>query len=226
MIKNNSALLSRRSLIVSFGALGVSACAPRIEQIKIPSTVDSLNSSLNPLQSFRGQMILTYDDGPHVLLTPQLLDILGDVQAKAIFFMVGQRAKMHPEIVRRVADEGHIIGNHSWSHPDITRLSPAVRFFEIDSTQKLIEDLTGVSPVFFRPPYGSITPAISLELKNSFNLFTVMWDVDTLDYTRPGVDVVASRVMSAGSGKIVLMHDIHASTIEASRKFLRELTVI
>lgn len=223
-------VFSRRVILSYIVTSGLAACAsspplksssPDVKNQFVPNKVQTTAFSNPP--SFQGQMILTYDDGPHQTLTPRLLDILGEAGAKATFFMIGQRVKIYPSIVRRVANEGHQIGNHSWSHPELTRVSAQRRHQEISMTQKIIEDTIGIQPILFRPPYGAITPQMKIEFKRDFGLNTVMWDVDTKDYTRPGANVVSRRVLNAAPGEIVLMHDIHSPTIEATRMFTSAL---
>jgi peptidoglycan/xylan/chitin deacetylase (PgdA/CDA1 family) len=165
---------------------------------------------------------LTYDDGPHATLTPQLLDILAAYNLRAIFFMVGQRVGPNAGIVRRMVAEGHTVGNHSYTHPLMTNRSVTAQRAELGRTQEAIRAACGVYPTLFRPPYGATNAALETMARNEFGLRTMMWDVDTRDYRRPGAQVVANRILAAYPGQVVLMHDIHPGTITASAIAFRQ----
>ncbi|WP_372841327.1 polysaccharide deacetylase family protein [Phaeovulum sp.] len=159
---------------------------------------------------------LTFDDGPHPVHTPRLLDILRAHGATATFYVVGQMVRRYPDVVKRIADEGHEIGNHTWSHADLLSLGDSDVLREIDRANEAIWRATGHLPVTMRPPYGAITSYQSRMLHENRLLPTVMWSVDPSDYRRPGADVVASRIVTkARGGSIVLAHDIHAPTVDA-----------
>ncbi|WP_232790457.1 polysaccharide deacetylase family protein [Pelagovum pacificum] len=159
---------------------------------------------------------MTFDDGPHPTLTPQLLNILRQRNIKATFFLIGNRVVRWPEIVRRIAAEGHEIGNHSWSHPFLDRRSDQNVMAEIDATTNAIYQITGRPPVTFRPPYGAFSRRQRSMLHESRRLPTVLWSVDPQDWRRPGANVVANRIVSGcRPGAIILSHDIHAGTIAA-----------
>lgn len=159
---------------------------------------------------------ITFDDGPHATLTPKLLDLLAARKMKATFFVVGQCAAEYPEIVARAAREGHEIANHSWSHPDLGKMSDDGVRRELQKTDDAIKAATGSRPTLMRPPYGSITPRQKAWINDTFGYRTIIWDVDPLDWKRPGPSVVTSRIVNGtGPGSIILVHDIHSPTIEA-----------
>ncbi|HMG05341.1 MAG TPA: polysaccharide deacetylase family protein [Chthoniobacterales bacterium] len=159
---------------------------------------------------------LTFDDGPHATLTPKLLDLLAAHHMKATFFVVGQNAADHPDILRRALREGHEIANHSWSHPNLGKMSDEAVRRELQKTDDAIAAAIGKRPTLLRPPYGSITAHQKRWIHDEFGYRIIIWDVDPLDWKRPGPSVVTSRILKeTHAGSIVLSHDIHPPTIEA-----------
>jgi len=159
---------------------------------------------------------LTFDDGPHKTLTPKLLDLLAAHHMKATFFVVGQNAADHPEILRRAVREGHEIANHSWSHPNLAKMSDEAARREVQKTDDAIFAAIGKHPTLLRPPYGSITARQKRWMHDDFGYRIIIWDVDPLDWKRPGPSVVTSRILKeTRAGSIVLAHDIHPPTLEA-----------
>jgi peptidoglycan/xylan/chitin deacetylase (PgdA/CDA1 family) len=159
---------------------------------------------------------ITFDDGPHATLTPKLLDLLAAHRMKATFFVVGECVAEYPEIVKRAAREGHEIANHSWSHPNLGKMSDEAVRRELQKTDDAIKAATGVRPTLMRPPYGSITARQKPWINEAFGYRIIIWDVDPLDWKRPGASVVTSRIVNATRpGSIILAHDIHPATIEA-----------
>lgn len=165
----------------------------------------------------RQQVFLTYDDGPDPRHTPMLLDFLGVYGMRATFFLMGSKAAKHPELVARIARSGHAIGNHSWSHPDLHAESDARILDEIDSTNDVLARITGRMPTLFRPPYGAFTPAQTQMIRDTRGMRTALWDLDTLDWQKPGVAEIQRRVLGGlRPGRVVLMHDVHADTVAAA----------
>ncbi len=161
-------------------------------------------------------LAMTFDDGPHATLTPKLLDLLAEKKIKATFFVLGENVARHPEIVRRAVAEGHEIGNHSWAHPNLARLSDEALRDQLQRTDDRIAQATGLHPKVMRPPYGSLTARQRLWVHREFGYKVILWDVDPLDWKEPGPSVVARRLISgAKAGSILLSHDIHAQTIAA-----------
>ncbi|MFQ3670251.1 MAG: polysaccharide deacetylase family protein [Verrucomicrobiia bacterium] len=161
---------------------------------------------------------LTFDDGPHPLHTPRLLDILAREGVLATFFVIGKNVQSYPGVAQRIVAEGHEIANHTWSHPDLMLLAESRVAEEIERCQTVIQEVTGRTPTLFRPPYGSFSRARGGWLKSTYGLTTVMWSVDPQDWRLPGTSVVAQRMLAAvHQGAILLAHDIHAPTIEAMR---------
>ncbi|MCC6000726.1 MAG: polysaccharide deacetylase family protein [Pararhodobacter sp.] len=171
---------------------------------------------LNRVETVQPLVALTFDDGPHPVHTPVLLDILAQYRARATFYVIGSLVRRYPEIVQRMVAEGHELGNHTWAHPTLSRLGNAQFMREIDRTQQVIYETVGHVPVTMRPPYGAITQRQSRMLAAERNLPTVIWSVDPQDWRRPGSSVVAQRMVAgARPGAIILAHDIHAPTVRA-----------
>ncbi len=159
---------------------------------------------------------LTFDDGPHAKHTPKLLEFALLAGVKLTFFVVGQRAQRHSHIVRRQAFEGHELGNHTWSHPDLTTLHPNAMRLEIQKTDEIIQRPSGVKPSLFRPPYGRITDAQRDTIKSEFGYRTIFWTIDSLDWQTRDAKTIAARILrQTCPGSIVLLHDIHEASIEA-----------
>lgn len=159
---------------------------------------------------------MTFDDGPHPFLTPRLLDMLKARGIRATFFLIGQNAAEYPDIVRRIAAEGHEIGNHSWSHPQLTKLSPAALREEIDRTSSTIAEIIGKPLLVMRPPYGATSAYINHWMNHEFGMKVILWSVDPLDWKYRNSARVERRILAgAKPGAIILSHDIHATTVAA-----------
>ena len=157
---------------------------------------------------------LTFDDGPSSAYTPKVLDILKRHGAHATFFVLGSNARRCSSIVQRAAAEGHEIGVHTWSHINMARSSMAKIDSEVGRSVEVIRGIIGKSPVVMRPPYGATTTKIVNHMFDTYGMRSIMWDVDTQDWRRPGVSTVVRRaVEGAKPGSIILVHDIHASTL-------------
>jgi peptidoglycan/xylan/chitin deacetylase (PgdA/CDA1 family) len=159
---------------------------------------------------------MTFDDGPSSENTPRLLEMLKQRNIKATFFLIGENAAANPDLVRRILAEGHEIGNHSWTHPQLSKLSDDRVTTEITKTQDAIKDASGYTPTLLRPPYGAITARQREWIENQFGLNIILWSVDPLDWKRPGASVITQRILSqVRPGAIILSHDIHKQTIDA-----------
>lgn len=150
---------------------------------------------------------LTFDDGPHPDFTPQVLEILARYGVKATFFVLGVQAERHPDLVRRILAEGHVVANHTYRHPRLTRLDEAGFAAEVDRTQVILEDVTGTRPTCLRPPYGDSDPTVVARLA-ARGLTPVFWTADSTDFEKPGVaPIVQNALRGLGNGSIILMHD-------------------
>ncbi len=167
---------------------------------------------------------MTFDDGPSAKLTPKLLDLLAAHHIKATFFLIGQNVAENPEIVTREAREGHEVANHSWSHPSLAKMSDDGVRGQLRKTEDAIRSAVGNRPTLLRPPYGSITPRQKKWINQEFGYKIVLWDVDPLDWRRPGPSVVCNRIVkNTRAGSIILAHDIHPGTIDAMPCVLNQL---
>ena len=165
---------------------------------------------------------LTFDDGPGQD-TPRLLDVLAAKNVKATFFLVGNRVSRNPATAKAIADAGHALGNHTWNHPDLTKADAATRASEISGTTQAILDATGKPPTSMRPPYGAVDDDVRAELRAA-GLPVVLWDVDSEDWRSKNVEATTTAVMAkVKPGSIVLLHDIHASTVDAVPSIIDQL---
>ena len=159
---------------------------------------------------------MTFDDGPHATNTPKLLEMAAKRHIKLTFFVLGECVEQNPAVLQREVAEGHEIGNHSWSHPNLAKLSDEAVRSQLQRTQDIIVKTTGVKPKLMRPPYGELTKRQRIWVNHDFGYKVILWDVDPLDWKRPGPNVVARRIIAgARPGSIILSHDIHPPTIEA-----------
>jgi peptidoglycan/xylan/chitin deacetylase (PgdA/CDA1 family) len=159
---------------------------------------------------------MTFDDGPHATNTPKLLEIAAKRHIKLTFFVLGECVEQNPTGLQREVAEGHEIGNHSWSHPNLAKLSDEAVRSQLKRTDDLIVKTAGVKPKLMRPPYGELTKRQRVLVNHDFGYKVILWDVDPLDWKRPGPSVVARRIIAgARPGSIILSHDIHPPTIEA-----------
>ena len=157
---------------------------------------------------------LTFDDGPGPH-TAHLLDILDQYGAKATFFLIGSKVSSQANVVRNIQARGHQLGNHSWSHPELPKLPVDQIAGEIDRTNDAIKQATGVTPAILRPPYGAVNGLV-LEQLRLRGMSSILWSVDTRDWADRNSDIVCSRaVAGARPGAVILMHDIHQTSVSA-----------
>jgi peptidoglycan/xylan/chitin deacetylase (PgdA/CDA1 family) len=155
----------------------------------------------------KGTVALTFDDGPTVKYTPQILAILKKYHIKATFFMVGNNAKNHPEIVKMVQAEGHAINSHSLSHPMLTKISEQALQREVEEPQVIIYNITNEKPNCLRYPFGASNQHVR-DVIRSHEIVPLPMGFNSFDYDRPGVDKIVSWVLqNAHSGQVILMHD-------------------
>ena len=166
---------------------------------------------------------LTFDDGPNPATTPKLLDILKENGVHATFFVQGNRATLNKSIVTRIAAEGHVVGNHSYSHPQFWYMDAAGIRSQITRTNTLIKKATGKRPVLLRPPYGESNPTIR-SIAGQLGMAQILWSVDPLDWKDKDANTVATRVQKmVKPGAIVLSHDLYPTTVEAYKTIIPAL---
>ena len=157
-----------------------------------------------------GRVFLTFDDGPHPEFTPRVLDILGNFQVKATFFVVGARARAHPRIVRRIVGDGHTLGNHSYDHRRMAFRRREWIAQQLGATQRCIGEITGGAPRWFRPPYGVFDGGV-LRVAGELGLKTVIWSLTPYDTGGADGRRIVGRVMGwVRDGDIIDLHDGHA----------------
>jgi peptidoglycan-N-acetylglucosamine deacetylase len=159
------------------------------------------------------ELALTFDDGPNPAWTPRLIEVLSEHNVRASFFMVGKFAKAERELARRVLDAGHLIGNHTWSHPKLSSASDAQVLEELTRTNDILAQITGNSVCFFRPPFGARRPYV-LKLARQLGLVPVTWNAMTSDWKEPSADRIATRLMNKiernqrrGYASNIVLHD-------------------
>ena len=163
---------------------------------------------------------LTFDDGPDGNTTPQTLDILAKYKIKATFFVQGKNIAGNEAILKRMQSEGHEVGNHSWNHPILTKLSLEDAKKQITDTEDAIKSVLGKSTKLMRPPYG----AISDDIRNSLDLSFIMWNVDSLDWKSKNEAAILTEIQHQTSdGSIILMHDIHQPSVNSLPKVIEYL---
>lgn len=167
----------------------------------------------------RGKVAITFDDGPNGATTPVLLDGLKERGVRATFFVVGENIEKgaNRDMIERMYEEGHLIGNHTYSHADLASLSPEQAKAELDRADQIIEAITGEKPWIVRAPYGRLPDGME---EDAHRLY-VKWTVDPLDWKVGDAGIVADSVTrQAGEGDIILLHDCYASSVEAALRII------
>lgn len=166
------------------------------------------------------KIAITFDDGPHPYYTEQLLDGLKERGVKATFFVTGMHVEQYPEVIRRMSSEGHLIGNHTYSHIQLSSSNSDAFRQELIQTNEVIEEVTGQEVQYVRPPYGTWDKKFEKEL----NMFPVLWTIDPLDWCSDNVACIVQKVTSkAQENSIILMHDEYKSTVTAALQIIDEL---
>lgn len=157
---------------------------------------------------------LTFDDGPGPE-TGRLLDLLAERGVHATFFVLGGNANAHPDLVAREVAEGHVVGNHTWGHPQLTNLADADVDSEVVRTRDAVTAITGYTPTLVRPPYGAADARVMGRL-GALGSPAILWNIDTEDWRNKDVGITTQRAVEGVTpGSIILMHDIHPTTIDA-----------
>ncbi|MBV9690196.1 MAG: polysaccharide deacetylase family protein [Ktedonobacteraceae bacterium] len=216
-------------LIIALGAWGsviiTYATTPHTIPVPTPAPIPTQPSQskelpVTPVDSAKGNIVyhgssslpevaLTFDDGPSLYYTPQVLTILHQYGVHATFFTIGENVRLYPELVQQEYYAGHVIGNHSWDHPYLTQRSAASVYSELSRTGDMIQQTIGIRPTLFRPPYGAINAQVEFQASR-LGLISVVWNVDTRDWDQPRSteSVIINNVLKGVSnGSIVLMHD-------------------
>lgn len=160
-----------------------------------------------------GELALTFDDGPNPAWTPRLLDLLAEHNVHATFFLIGKFAKAERELARRVSEAGHLIGNHTWTHPDLSRTPASNILDELTRTSDLLAQITGKPIRYFRPPFGARSPYV-LKLARQLGLVPVTWNAMTRDWREPSADKIGGNLQKKidanqrrGYATNIVLHD-------------------
>lgn len=210
----------KRGLLTAVVGIGmVLAAGAYREQVTEQEQAETL-AGYDAAESASGEkkkIALTFDDGPHPVYTEQLLDGLSERNVKATFFLLGCNIEGNEEIVRRIAEEGHLLGNHTFYHVDITKLSREEACAEILDTSSKITEITDQPVEYVRPPFGNWNQDLECEVM----MIPVFWTVDTLDWSTRNADRLVEEVVSeVEENDIILMHDSYDSTVRAALRII------
>jgi len=187
-----------------------------VKEHATPPTEEQSNDGDHKLM----RIAITFDDGPDLKYTPQILDILKEKKVKATFFVVGIQVNKYPEVVQRMEDEGHMIGNHSYTHTSFTKLTAEQLKQEIDSTDKKIEEIIGYTPEIVRPPYGAINDEVRANLE-SYGKEVVIWNIDPRDWDGSSVKAMLDNILTnARDGGNILLHSFGSKHVKNTVELL------
>ncbi|MCX7717460.1 MAG: polysaccharide deacetylase family protein [Candidatus Sumerlaeaceae bacterium] len=172
----------------------------------------------------RKWVALTFDDGPHPEYTQKFIELLQSKNAKATFFLIGKQASAFPDLVKQLADAGFEVANHSWSHPQLTRISPEKAREELSKTSQAIADACGAEVTLLRPPYGSTNAKVQA-LTGELGLRIINWSIDTNDWrSNTTADSMTSEILkNVRDGSIILMHDRHEKSLKTTERVIDKL---
>lgn len=166
------------------------------------------------------KIAITFDDGPHPSYTEQLLDGLKERGVRATFSVTGEHAELHPDIIKRMQEEGHLIGNHTYSHIQLTKKNREKFKQELIKTNEILREIIGEDVQYVRPPYGSWDKSFEKEL----NMFPVLWNIDPLDWCSSNVTCIVDKIVGkAKEDSIILMHDYYDTSVTAALQAIDEL---
>lgn len=163
---------------------------------------------------------LTFDDGPHPVYTPKLLEGLKERGISVSFFVTGANAQLYPELVEQMKEDGHLIGNHTFHHVQLSKVGKEIYLQELLETNRVLEGILDENVEYVRPPFGDWNKEIEQEV----NMFPVLWDIDPLDWCSTNASLIVNRVLDkAEDHAIILMHDEYAPSVEAALEIVDEL---
>ncbi len=163
---------------------------------------------------------LTFDDGPHPIYTPELLKGLKERGVSATFFVTGENASLYPELIEQMQEEGHVVGNHTYHHVQLSSVGKDIFLQELKETNRVLEGILEENIEYVRPPFGDWSKAIEQEI----DMFPVLWDIDPLDWCSGNTAQIVKRVLDkAEDHAIILMHDEYATSVEAALQIVDEL---
>ena len=166
------------------------------------------------------KIALTFDDGPHPIYTPELLDGLRNRGVVCTFFVTGSNATLYPELIMQMKEDGHLVGNHTFHHVQLSAVGEKLFLQELQETNRVLEGILQEEIIFVRPPYGEWTKAVELKI----DMLPVLWDIDPLDWcTGNTTKVVISVLEKAEDQSIILMHDYYDPSVEAALEIVDKL---
>ena len=177
-------------------------------------------ADLRQAEELPPRVALTFDDGPHRIYTKNLLDGLRERGVKATFFVVGENIPGNEDLIRQMEEDGHLIGNHTYDHADISKLSDEENCRELQKTSDLIKEITGHGTAYVRPPFGNWKDTMDCRI----TMISVKWTIDTLDWKNRNVREIIGKVMQQISDQdIILMHDYYETSVEAALQIVDRL---
>ena len=166
------------------------------------------------------KIALTFDDGPHPIYTPELLEGLKERGVVATFFVTGANATLYPELIERMQADGHVVGNHTYHHVQLSSVGEKIFIQELQETNRVLEGILEEEVVYVRPPFGDWTKAVEQEI----NMLPVLWDIDPLDWCSGNAGQIVKKVVdNAEDNSIILMHDEYATSIKAAFEIVDKL---
>ena len=218
-MKKKNALIGLITIDLILFLFCMEQSVPQVQKATSESVETELTEEKKKTEQIK-KVALTFDDGPHPSYTEQLLDGLKKRGVKATFFVTGEHASLHPDIIERMDEEGHLIGNHTYSHMQLNAGNMEEYKLELIKTNEVIEKITGEDVLYVRPPYG----AWDKRLEEELNMFPVLWTVDPLDWCSTNVSGITSKVVKeAGENDIILMHDYFETSVTAALAVVDEL---
>ncbi len=171
-------------------------------------------------QEEKKKVAITFDDGPNPQYTPEMLEVLQECDVKATFFLLGEEVEKYPEIVKQIQERGHLIGNHSYKHEQLSKLTMEQACEQVNRTNELICEVTGTYPSYVRPPFGDWHEKLDCQV----NMVEVLWDVDTLDWSSQNhADIVNKVLKNVQENDIILMHDGYETSVTAAKEIIETL---
>lgn len=219
--RRKSILLWMTILLTGSAIFGISNAASQVlAESETLSGQQAKKEKIEEQEEMVKKIALTFDDGPNPDYTEELLEGLKERGVKATFFLLGKEVETYPEIVKKIYEEGHLIGTHSYEHVNLSNLCDSAAIEQVDKTNTAIYHITGEYPQYIRPPFGCWKCNLDYET----TMIEVLWDIDPLDWKTDNAAVVAERVTSkVQEGDIILLHDASKSSVKAAFEIIDEL---
>lgn len=180
----------------------------------------SVESRIENMSEIPPRVALTFDDGPHPVYTKSLLDGLRERGVKATFFVVGENIPGNEKLIAQMEKDGHLIGNHTYDHADISKLSDEKSCEELQKTSDLVKQITGHGTAYVRPPFGNWKDSMDCQV----SMIAVKWTIDTLDWqSRNAAEIVNKVMQQISDHDMILMHDYYATSVDAALQIVDKL---